>query len=78
LKHHREIDESSSAKSDQRDALTIANITREGKYIDTIIEDGVLRQREDIIEGTGETSPIQRECKKLFACRPGRLFSRTA
>ena len=28
LKHHREIDESSSAKSDQRDALTIANITR--------------------------------------------------
>ena len=44
LKHHREIDESSSAKSDQRDAITIANITREGKYIDTIIEDGVLRQ----------------------------------
>jgi transposase len=44
LKHHREIDESSSAKSDQRDALTIANITREGKYIDTVIEDGVLRQ----------------------------------
>jgi transposase len=44
LKHHREIDESCSAKSDQRDALTIANITREGKYIDTVIEDGVLRQ----------------------------------
>jgi transposase len=44
LKHHREIDESSSAKSDQRDALTIANITREGKYIDTVIADGVLRQ----------------------------------
>ena len=44
LKHHRELDESSSAKSDQRDALTIANITREGKYIDTVIEDGVLRQ----------------------------------
>ena len=44
LKHHREIDESSSAKSDQRDALTIANITREGKYIDTVIEEGVLRQ----------------------------------
>ena len=44
LKHHREIDESSSAKSDQRDALTIANITREGKYIDTVIEDGLLRQ----------------------------------
>jgi transposase len=44
LKHHREIDESSSAKSDIRDALTIANITREGKYIDTVIEDGVVRQ----------------------------------
>ncbi len=44
LKHHRELDESSSTKSDQRDALTIANITREGKCIDTVIEDGVLRQ----------------------------------
>ena len=43
LKHHRELDESSSAKSDKRDALTMAN-TREGKYIDTVIEDGVLRQ----------------------------------
>jgi transposase len=44
LKHHRELDESSSAKSDQRDALTLANITREGKYIDTVIEEGELRQ----------------------------------
>jgi len=44
LKHHRELDESSSAKSDHRDALTIANITREGKYIDTIIADGPIRQ----------------------------------
>jgi transposase len=44
LKHHRELDESSSSKSDKRDALTITNITREGKYIDTVIEDGVLRQ----------------------------------
>jgi transposase len=44
LEHHRELDESSSAKSDKRDALTIANITREGKYIDTVIEDGVVRQ----------------------------------
>ena len=44
MKHHRELDESSSAKSDRRDALTIANITREGKYIDTVIEDGLLRQ----------------------------------
>jgi transposase len=44
LRHQRELDESSSAKSDVRDAVTIANITREGKYIDTIIEDGALRQ----------------------------------
>lgn len=44
LRHQRELDESSSAKSDVRDAVTIANITREGKYIDTVIEDGVLRE----------------------------------
>jgi len=44
LKHQRELDESSSAKCDMKDALTIANITREGKYIDTIIEDGIFRQ----------------------------------
>jgi len=44
LKHQRGLDESASAKTDMRDALTIANITREGKYIDTVIEDGVFRQ----------------------------------
>jgi len=44
LKHHRELDESSSAKSDKQDALTLTNITREGKYIDTVIEDGRRRQ----------------------------------
>lgn len=44
LKHHREIDESASAKSDPRDALTLTNITREGKYIDTVIEEGPFRQ----------------------------------
>jgi transposase len=44
LKHQRELDESSSSKNDMRDAYTIANITREGKYIDTVIEDGVFRQ----------------------------------
>ena len=44
VKHQRELDESSSAKSDIRDAVTIANIVREGKYIDTVIEDGILRQ----------------------------------
>jgi transposase len=44
LKHQRELDESSSAKNDKRDSVTIANITREGKYIDTVIEDGLVRQ----------------------------------
>ncbi len=44
VKSQRELDESSSAKSDIRDAVTIANIVREGKYIDTVIEDGILRQ----------------------------------
>jgi transposase len=44
VKHQRELDESSSAKSDPKDALTLANITREGKYIDTVIEEGVFRQ----------------------------------
>jgi len=44
LKHQRELDESSSAKSDIKDALTIANITREGKYIDTVIEGGIFSQ----------------------------------
>jgi transposase len=50
LKHHRELDESSSAKSDQRDALTITNITREGKYIDTVIEDGSRRQLRTLVK----------------------------
>jgi transposase len=45
LRHQRELDESSSAKSDVRDAVTIANITREGKYLDTVIEDALWRQR---------------------------------
>ena len=44
IKHQRELDESSSAKSDIKDAITLANITREGKYIDTVIEEGVYRQ----------------------------------
>lgn len=44
LKHRRELDESSSTKTDMRDAFTIANIVREGKYIDTVIEEGVFRQ----------------------------------
>ena len=50
LKHHRELDESASAKSDQRDALTITNITREGKYIDTVIEDGRMRSLRTLVK----------------------------
>jgi transposase len=50
LKHHRELDESASAKSDQRDALTITNITREGKYIDTVIEDGGMRHLRTLVK----------------------------
>ena len=44
VKHQRELDESSPAKSDSKDAYTIANIVREGKYIDTIVEESVFRQ----------------------------------
>jgi len=44
LKHQRELDESSSAKSDARDALTIGNLVREGKYLDTLVEEGVFRE----------------------------------
>jgi len=44
VKHQRELDESSSARSDIRDAHTIGNIVREGKYIDTVIEESVFRQ----------------------------------
>ncbi len=50
LKHHRELDESASAKSDPRDALTLTNITREGKYIDTVVEDGGMRQLRTLVK----------------------------
>jgi transposase len=50
LKHHRELDESSSAKSDKQDALTLTNITREGKYIDTVIEDGRMRHLRTMVK----------------------------
>ncbi len=78
LKHHRELDESSSAKSDKRDALAIANITREGKYIDTVIEDGVLRQLRTLSKARERLLRYSVSAKKLPACSPGRLFSRTA
>jgi transposase len=50
LKHQRGLDESSASKSDVKDAVTIANITREGKYIDTVIEDGLVRQLRTLIK----------------------------
>jgi transposase len=43
VRHQRELDESSPAKSDSKDAFTIGNIAREGKYIDTVIEESVFR-----------------------------------
>jgi len=43
VRHQRELDESSPAKSDIKDAFTIGNIAREGKYIDTVIEESVFR-----------------------------------
>jgi transposase len=50
LKHQRGLDESSSSKSDVKDAVTIANIVREGKYIDTIIENGAGRQLRTLVK----------------------------
>ena len=44
LKNQRALDLSSTAKSDMKDAIVIANIVREGKFIDTVIQDGVYRQ----------------------------------
>ncbi len=44
LKHQRELDETSWGKSDIRDAITITNIVREGKYLETKIRDDVYRQ----------------------------------
>jgi len=50
VKNQRELDDSSSAKTDIRDALTLANLTREGKYIDTVIEDGIWRQLRTVVK----------------------------
>lgn len=44
LKHQRELDESSPDKCDMRDAVTICNLVREGKYIDSQMPAGVYRQ----------------------------------
>jgi transposase len=50
LKHQRKLDSSSAAKSDVKDAITLANIVREGKYIDTVIEDGEDRQLRTLVK----------------------------
>ncbi len=44
VKHQRELDESSPDKSDKRDAVTICNLVREGKYLDSRMPEGVYRQ----------------------------------
>ena len=49
LKHQRELDESAPLKTDKRDAYTIANITREGKYLDSEVEDGVYRELRSLV-----------------------------
>ena len=71
LKHHRELDESSSAKSDKQDALTITNITEGGQ----IHRYGDRRWRdeapEDIGEGTREDPEAQCERQELITCGPG-------
>jgi transposase len=63
LRHQRELDESSSAKSDVRDAVTIANITREGKYLDTVIEDGVFRQLRTLVHVRERIQRYNTGCK---------------
>lgn len=83
LKHQRELDESSSAKSDVRDAHTIANIVREGKYIDTVIEDSVFRQlrtlahtRERIVRyATGSKHALTAVLDDYFPELPGIFWS---
>lgn len=68
LKHHREIDESSSAKSDRRDALTIANITK-GRQVHRYRHRRWSHEAtENIGENTGKGSPVQCKCKKCPAC----------
>jgi transposase len=49
LKHQRGLDESAPGKTDKRDAYTIANIVREGKYIDSVIDDGVYRELRSLV-----------------------------
>jgi len=49
LKHQRELDESAPLKTDRRDAYTIANIIREGKCIDSVIEDGIYRELRSLV-----------------------------
>ena len=77
LKHQRELDESSSAKNDIRDAYTIANIVREGKYIDTVIEDGVFRQLRTLAHTRERIQRSKYWCKARIKGGTGRLLPGT-
>ena len=47
VKSQRELDDSSSSKTDPTDANHIASLVREGKYIDTRVQVGVYKQLRD-------------------------------
>jgi transposase len=53
LKHQRELDESSPGKSDIKDAYTLANITREGKYLDSVIDEGLFHDLRKLVRLRG-------------------------
>lgn len=44
LKHQRELDENSLDKCDIQDDLTLCNLIREGKYLDSRIQEEICRQ----------------------------------
>lgn len=82
LKHQRELDESSPLKTDKRDAYTIANITREGKYIDSVIQDGIYRElrslvnlRESVVRETTRSKNALRTFLEDFFPELSRLYS---
>lgn len=49
LKYQRGLDESAPGKTDKRDAYTLANLTREGKYIDSRIDYGTYRELRKLV-----------------------------
>lgn len=48
VKYQREIDESSPSKTDIKDARIIANLLREGKYLDSKLQYGVYKELRDL------------------------------